>query len=55
MITRIVVKLLELGRSVTKSNDRWNQGHCGMGRGSRSTTGSSLGVFDGAHVGQDLT
>lgn len=55
VIIRIVVKLLELGRSLAKSTDRWDQGLWGMGSSSRSLVGSSLGVFNWAHTGQDLT
>ncbi len=50
IMTRIVVKSLEGGRSVTKSIDRWDRGRCGMGRGWRRPEGNSLGVLDWAQT-----
>lgn len=43
--TRTQVKFWDLGRSVMKSTPRWDQGCCGMGRGTSLPISSLLGVW----------
>ncbi len=50
IMTSMVVKWLEGGRSVTKSMDRWVHGRCGMGNGCRRPEDNSLGVLDWAQT-----